>query len=45
MVVGVVITRFKAKTKFKLDLTGTGTELSLAKKDASLLKVPRLKQA
>ena len=28
--VGVVITRFKAKTQFKLDWTGTGTELSLA---------------
>ena len=27
---GVVITRFKAKTQFKLNLTRTGTELSLA---------------
>ena len=26
----VVITRFKVKTQFKLDLSGTGTELSLA---------------
>ena len=28
---GSVITRFKAKSQFKLDLTGTGTELILAK--------------
>ena len=31
--VGVVITRFKAKTQFKLDWTGTGTQLSLAIKE------------
>ena len=28
---GWVISRFKAKSQFKLDLTGTGTELSLAR--------------
>ena len=34
----MVITRFKVKTQFKLDLTGTGTELSYDKHHLSRLR-------